>query len=255
MSVTAGTLAGQHNDWVIALSSTSPTNSYGQFQEQQHRLGQGEAEQSRTSPSPSTKGEENQHRSNHQQLSRDEVNGCVSATTLCNKRLHLPATREVAGSSPAVAHLTAKSPRRSSPDQGVGPLHSVESSRASCNSRCRKAGSRPDMATSPCLAPKTKMIVADWPKLKKKKKNKRLIQDRHVEQCVTPRPAEKSPAAQLRCTIATTGMDQRTRDGWLVGIIYFILLRQNEQALLPSCLDKWIVQAFTKRRRKERNIT
>ena len=84
--------------------------------------------------------------------------------------LHLPATREVAGSSPAVAHLTAKSPRRSSPDQGVGPLHSVESSRASCNSRCRKAGSRPDMATSPCLAPKTKMIVADWPKLKKKKK-------------------------------------------------------------------------------------
>ena len=86
--------------------------------------------------------------------------------------LHLPATREVAGSSPAVAHLTAKSPRRSSPDQGVGPLHSVESSRASCNSRCRKAGSRPDMATSPCLAPKTKMIVADWPKLKKKKKKK-----------------------------------------------------------------------------------
>ena len=78
----------------------------------------------------------------------------------------------VAGSSPAVAHLTAKSPRRSSPDQGVGPLHSVESSRASCNSRCRKAGSRPDMATSPCLAPKTK-IVADWPKFKKKKKKKK----------------------------------------------------------------------------------
>ena len=40
--------------------------------------------------------------------------------------------------------------------------------------------------------------------------------------------------------------------GWLV---YFILLRHNEQALLPSCLDKWIVQALTKRRRKERNIT
>ena len=35
--------------------------------------------------------------------------------------------------------------------------------------------------------------------------------------------------------------------GWLVGwLVHFILLPQNEQALLPSCLDKWIVQALTK---------
>ena len=108
--------------------------------------------------------------------------------------LHLPATREAAGSSPAVAHLTAKSPRRSSPDQGVGPLHSVESSRASCNSRCRKAGSCPDMATSPCLAPKTKMIVADWPKLKKKKK-KRCA--RAVSQLVVERQYRRSVSCNV----------------------------------------------------------
>ena len=39
--------------------------------------------------------------------------------------------------------------------------------------------------------------------------NKLLIQDQHVQQCVTQRPTEKSPAEHLSCIIPTVGINHR----------------------------------------------